>query len=266
MNTPPATDFHNRLERTLHALGFYHSAISLLSGIIITTMALITTVPRFVLKPIAINYILSLRDEISALCALYNVDVVFQFDSIMETPAHIFDDFIVLNISGAMLSKDLVHWKRSNRSFADAQLLLNFLELVRTLNNHYGPQYVADIIADFDRLSSLHLPPTATRKPGVGKRVANPFRSTNRQSSFAASRDSGYTPTPASVPLVQSLRKHAKLRMRSNPPVSRTRTRGAQQSKQFKAQLDLNDENGAALLSDAPLRMRRRPLFKFGGF
>ncbi|KAG8707477.1 hypothetical protein FRC08_000476 [Ceratobasidium sp. 394] len=264
MNTPPATDFHNRLERTLHALGFYRSAISLLSGIIITTMALITTVPRFALKSIAINYILSLRDEISALCALYNVDVVFQFDSIMETPAHIFDDFITLNISGAMLSKDPAHWKRSNRSFADAQLLLNFLELVRTLNNHYGPQYVADIIADFDRLSSLHLPPTATRKPGVGKRVANPFRSTNRQSSFAASRDPDYTPTLAAVPLVQSLRKHAKFGMRPNPPVSRTR--GAQSSKHNKVRLDLNDENSPALLSDAPLRMRRRPLFKFGGF
>ncbi|KAG9077652.1 hypothetical protein FS749_010435 [Ceratobasidium sp. UAMH 11750] len=52
--------------------------------------------------------------------------------------------------------------------------------------------------------------------------------------------------------------------MRPNPPVSRTR--GAQPSKHNKVQLDLNDENSPALLSDAPLRMRRRPLFKFGGF
>ncbi|KAG8740989.1 hypothetical protein FRC10_003495 [Ceratobasidium sp. 414] len=265
----PAVDFHNRLERTLLALGFYHSATNLLTGIIITTMALIATVPHFVLKPIAINYILSLRDEISILCAIYKVDVAFHFDSIMETPAHIFDDFVTLSISGAMLSKNPTHWKHSNRSLADTQLLLNFLELVRTLVKHYGSQSVADIIADFDRLSSLHLPPTAARRPGIGRRVANPFRSANRQANFSSSYSSKHAPasvpTPALMPtpVVQAQRTHAKSSVRFNPFASRTRV--AQPPKQSRPQLDLDDENSPTLLSDAPLRMRRR-LFGFGGF
>ncbi|KAG8723555.1 hypothetical protein FRC09_002863 [Ceratobasidium sp. 395] len=247
----PATELHTRLEGTLYSLGFYQSATNLLTGIVITTMALITTIPQFVLKPIAINHIFSLREEISILCAIYKVNVTFQFDSIAEIPAHILEDFIALNISGAMLTKDPLYWKRSKYSPADAQLLLNFLELVRTLMNQYGPHRVADIIADFDHMSSLHLPPTAIRKPGVGNRVTNPYRSANRQPSVVDS--------PPASPILQVLRMHTKSTFRFKPFTSRTSVN------QGHIHLDLNDENSPVLLPDAPLRMRR-PLFGFGGF
>ncbi|KAG9121830.1 hypothetical protein FRC07_002052 [Ceratobasidium sp. 392] len=254
----PATELHNRLERALLTFGFYQSATNLLTGIVITTMALITTAPQFVLKPIAINHILSLSDEISILCAIYKVNVIFQFDSIMETPADILHDFITLNISGAMLSNDPIYWKRSNRSLAETQILLNFLELVRTIMNQYGPHRVADIIADFDHKSSLHLPPTAIRKPGVGHRVVNPFRSANHQLNSPAAASS------ARAHILQALRVHAKSSLRFKPFAFRTRM--VQPSAQGHVQLDLNDEGSPTLLSDAPLRMRRRRRFGFGGF
>ncbi|KAG9096335.1 hypothetical protein FRC07_010947 [Ceratobasidium sp. 392] len=252
----PATDFHNRLEVTLMTQGIFHSATNLLTGLLITTMALITTAPQFVLKPIAINHILSLREEISVLCEMYKVNVVFQFDSAMETPAYILEDFLTLNISGAMLTRDPILWKRSNRNMADTQLLLNFLELVRVLMNYYGPLRVADIIADFDQPTSLHLPPTAIRKPGVGGRVANPYRSGSRQSS---------RPRSSPTRLVQALRWQIKpASIRFNPFGSRSRAHRVQPSNQERLQLDLNDEPNLVLLLDAPLRMRRRR-FGFAG-
>ncbi|KAG8739218.1 hypothetical protein FRC10_005875 [Ceratobasidium sp. 414] len=222
-----------------------HIVSSDLHHTIIGTYSLQTMGPRYpIINPITIVNILSLRSEISVLCALYSVDVAFQFDSLQDIPAQIVEDLMTLNISGAAASKNPKYWGRLNHTAADTQLLLNFLQLVRTLMHHFGPHRVMQIIVDFDHMGLLKLGP----KPEV-ERANRPMMSTNPQVNKSNFQDLKHVPTRPSAA------KRTKSNVRFNPFASRKPL----DRRHGRLELDLNDENyPELLLAEKPMRMRRR--------
>ncbi|QRV92041.1 hypothetical protein RhiJN_20059 [Ceratobasidium sp. AG-Ba] len=273
----PSGTLKGQIGLDLVALGFDQTPISLLVSLIMNVMVLMSTTPRFKLKPIVTWLIFSLSAEITALCAVYNVkDVEFQFDSalvsgiqsgevedslsdghhrLQDAPAQLINDFFTLGISGAMLSKNPMHWKRSKLTLAETKLLLNFFALVRTLMVNYDAEQLADLVSDYDDKSPLPLPPNHLRHTGVGPRTFNPYRG------FQAP-----TPPPAPTTSRGPIRAYAKSSVRFNPFASRSRPIAVQRATHFGSQLDLNAEEAPGVFSDAPLRMRPRRGFGFGRF
>ncbi|QRV77226.1 hypothetical protein RhiJN_05241 [Ceratobasidium sp. AG-Ba] len=254
--TGPSGSLKGQIGLDLVGLGFDETPVSLLVSLIMNAMVLMTTTPRFKLKPIVTWLIFSLSAEITALCAVYNVkDVEFQFDTVLDAPEQLINDFFTLGISGAMLSKIPMHWKHSKLTLAETKLLLNFFALVRTLMDNYDTEQLADLVSDYDDKSPLPLPPNHLRHTGVGPRTFNPYRGFQ-------------TPTPPPAPATSRgpIRAYAKSSVRFNPFASRSQPIAVQRAVHSGGQLDLDAEEAPRVLSDSPLRMRPRRAFGFGRF
>jgi hypothetical protein len=115
------------------------------------------------------------------------------------------------------------------------------------------------LIADFNRSSLVYLPHDTVRKPGVGLRV------TRRRpvSSVWTLNGQGFemcTP-PGSSPPPTPMREIPNARPRFNPFKSKPMS-----TRPALNRMDLDDENSPAVLSNAPLRMRRNKRFRLGRF
>ncbi|QRV98838.1 hypothetical protein RhiJN_26857 [Ceratobasidium sp. AG-Ba] len=237
----PSGAFEGQVDFSLDILGFDETPGCLLASLIMNVMVLMTTTPRFKLQPIATWLIFSLGAEIEGLCAIYGIkDVEFQFDSALDAPAQLINDFFNLGISGSMLNKNPMYWKHSNYTLDEIKLLLKFFELVRALMDRYHSEGLAEVLYDYE--SEAPLLPDYLRRTGVGARFP--------------------TPQPVFTPR-RITREFTKPSVRFNPFGSRSR-RAKRTSHPRK--LDLDAEASPALLSDAPLRMKGPGVFGFGRF
>ncbi|KAG8708118.1 hypothetical protein FRC08_000104 [Ceratobasidium sp. 394] len=185
------------------------------------------------IHPTIITNVISLRNEISVLCAFYRVDIVFQYNSLQDIPAQIIEDLMALNISGAIATKNSKYRGHMTQVTAGTQLLLNFLELVRKIMHHFGPHRVMETIVDFDHLGSL--------KPDVkGATSTNAYPEHTPAQSSATKRPKSTAPFNPFASDKPSDRKHGRL------------------------ELELNGETAPEVaLSDKRMRMRRRIRFGF---
>jgi hypothetical protein len=146
---------------------------------------------------------------------------------------------------------------------------------VRYFTDELGPIKTGLLIEDFNRKSLVHLPAHTIRRPGVGLRMgANPFRpgaSNKRQvSSVWTVQESDPISRPTHMTEVSNTKTahtnpHSRPRSNIwfNPFKSKSKSKSKLKSNKLPslARTNLDDENFPTLLSDAPLRMRRKPCF-----
>ncbi|CAE6455010.1 unnamed protein product [Rhizoctonia solani] len=232
----------------------------LLLGVIINTISLITVKPAsFVLDAHTITDILSLKQEIALLCIYYNIEILVQFESLKLISESLKRDCKALGINRKVLIKKRNLSEKEIQALDEAQTLLRFLELVK--------YFMADpetqthlLISDFNRTGLVYLPADTIRKPGVGQRVVR-----RRPVSSVWTLDGqGFeicTPAPAPMREASNIKTQAIHKPRYNPFKSKPRP-----TKPTTTRMNLDDENRPPMLSDAPIRMRRKTPFGLGRF
>ncbi|QRW06155.1 hypothetical protein RhiLY_05154 [Ceratobasidium sp. AG-Ba] len=258
--TGPSGSLKGQIGLDLVGLGFDETPVSLLVSLIMNAMVLMTTTPRFKLKPIVTWLIFpQCRDHGSLRVEIQSGEVRESLSDdhtrLQDAPEQLINDFFTLGISGAMLSKIPMHWKHSKLTLAETKLLLNFIALVRTLMDNYDAEQLADLVSDYDDKSPLPLPPNHLRHTGVGPRTFNPYRGFQT-----------LTPPPAPATSRGPIRAYVKSSVRFNPFASRSQPIAVQRAVHSGGQLDLDAEEAPRVLSDSPLRMRPRRAFGFGRF
>ncbi|CCO28486.1 hypothetical protein BN14_02481 [Rhizoctonia solani AG-1 IB] len=259
MDFGPAGQFHMRLCLALKTAGMDLPMSYLLLGVIINTFALINlNTANFILDARAIADILSLKQEISLLCIYYDINILLQFESLKLISNNLKRDCKALGINRKALVKKNKLSEKDIQSLDESHTLLRFLALVRYFMADPNTE-VGLLIADFNRSSLVYLPHDTVRKPGVGLRV------TRRRpvSSVWTLNGQGFemcTP-PGSSPASTPMREIPNARPRFNPFKSKPMS-----TRPALNRMDLDDENSPAVLSNAPLRMRRNKRFRLGRF
>ncbi|KAF8677338.1 Male sterility protein [Rhizoctonia solani] len=274
MDFGPASEFHMRLCLALKTVGMDFPMSYLLLGVIINMFALIKTdSANFLLDARTINDILSLKQEIILLSIYYDIDTLPQFESLKLIPSNLKCDCKALGINRKVLVRKIklsakvsaaldILWNFPDQRNQDMQLLdeaqtlLRCLALVRYFMA--DPNMEVDVlIADFNRSSLVYLPHGTIRKPGVGLRV---IRKRPVSSIWSLNSQGFEMYTPASSPTPAPMREALNIKPRFNPFKSKPMA-----TRPALTRMDLDDEN-SPVLSNAPLRMRRKTPFRFGRF
>lgn len=261
----PASKFHMRLCRAFKSFGMEYPMSFLLVGVIINTMALISDNPNFILDAQTVKDVLTPQEEIAMLCLFYDIKVPFRFESLKVVPTGMILDCHALRLDRSILVKKK---NLPQKTLLDAQTLFNFLALVRYFSSDLGSTQVELLIADFNRKSLVYLPAHTIRRPGVGQRVGdNPFRpGTSNKRPISSGVWSDEDPTSQPAPMTEvSNTKSTPTSPRFNLFKSKPKKPRACKTSE-PTRMDLDIENCPALLSDAPLRMRRKPRFGLGRF
>ncbi|ELU43578.1 vacuolar amino acid permease [Rhizoctonia solani AG-1 IA] len=247
---------------------------------------------NFLLDARTINDILSLKQEIILLSIYYDIDTLPQFESLKVCricsmwscitpnrvtlqliPSNLKCDCKALGINRKVLVRKIklsakvsaaldILWNFPDQRNQDMQLLdeaqtlLRCLALVRYFMA--DPNMEVDVlIADFNRSSLVYLPHGTIRKPGVGLRV---IRKRPVSSIWSLNSQGFEMYTPASSPTPAPMREALNIKPRFNPFKSKPMA-----TRPALTRMDLDDEN-SPVLSNAPLRMRRKTPFRFGRF
>ncbi|CAE6426198.1 unnamed protein product [Rhizoctonia solani] len=260
MNFGPASEFHMRLCLALKAAGMDLPMSYLLLGVIVNTFALINlNSANFILDGRTIADILSLRQEITLLCTYYDIDIILQFESLKLIPNNLKRDCKALGINRKVLVKKTKRNEKDIQSLNESQTLLRFLTLVRYFMAELNTE-VGLLIADFNRSSLVYLPDDTIRKPGVGSRVIR----RRPVSSIWTLNGQGFeicTPSLASSSTPVPMREIPSTKPRFNPFKSKPMA-----TRPALTRMDLDDKNSPPVLSNAPLRMRRKTPFRLGRF
>ncbi|CAE6528984.1 unnamed protein product [Rhizoctonia solani] len=264
MNSGPASEFHARLCLALKTAGMELPMSYLLLGVIINMIALININPvDFILNARTITDVLSLKQEIALLCIYYNIQVVLEFESLKLIPDGLRRDCKALGINGKILIKKNKLCEKDVQIRDEYQTLLHFLALVRYLMANSETQ-IELLISDFNRTSLVYLPSDTIRKPGVGQRVAR----RRGISSVWTLNGQGFdicTPAPAPAPMREASNRKTQAinKPRFNPFKAKPRP-----TKPALTRMNIDDDENTPppMLSDAPLRMRRKTPFGLGRF
>ncbi|CAE6441012.1 hypothetical protein BN14_04816 [Rhizoctonia solani AG-1 IB] len=167
-----AENFYTMLEYRLRTSGVEYPKHHLLGGVMINTMALLLSKgAQTKLGHTLMRQVIAVSDEVMTLCFLSDIDVRFRFDTIMEIPLNILVDgniigfdipalyfnskVSVLNIiiisSIALIYGFCFRVKSVDADLLfQAQVLFNFLALVRLFIVQLGEIGVSELIQDFN--------------------------------------------------------------------------------------------------------------------
>ncbi|CAE6473172.1 unnamed protein product [Rhizoctonia solani] len=144
-----AENFYTMLEYRLKTSGVEYPKHHLLGGVMINTMALLLSKGiQTKLGHTLMRQVIAVSDEVMTLCFLSDIDVTFRFDTIMEIPLNILVD-------GNIIGFDIPALYFNSKSVDEdllfqAQVLFNFLALVRLFIVQLGEIGVSELIQDFN--------------------------------------------------------------------------------------------------------------------
>ncbi|CAE6426468.1 unnamed protein product [Rhizoctonia solani] len=144
-----AENFYTMLEYRLKTSGVEYPKHHLLGGVMINTMALLLSKgAQTKLGHTLMSQVIAVSEEVMTLCFLSDIDVKFRFDTIMDIPLNILVD-------GNIIGFDIPALYFNSKSVdADllfqAQVLFNFLALVRLFIVQLGEIGVSELIQDFN--------------------------------------------------------------------------------------------------------------------
>ncbi|CAE6434997.1 unnamed protein product [Rhizoctonia solani] len=157
-----AANFHTMLEYRLKTSGIECPKHHLLGGVMINTMALLLSKgAQTKLGHTLLGQVIEVSEEVMTLCFLSDIDVKFRFDTIMEIPLNILVDgnIIGFDIPALYFNSKPVH----PDLLFQAQVLFNFLALVRLFILQLGEFGVSELIQDFNHTGRAELVLNRTR-------------------------------------------------------------------------------------------------------
>ncbi|KDN50627.1 hypothetical protein RSAG8_01125, partial [Rhizoctonia solani AG-8 WAC10335] len=161
-----AENFHTMLEYRLKTSGVECPKHHLLGGVMISTMALL--LPKGAptkLGHALVGQVIEVSEEVMTLCFLSDIDVKFRFDTIMEIPLNILVDG---NIIGFDIPALYFNSKPVDADLLfQAQVLFNFLALVRLFILQLGEFGVSELIQDFNHTGHAEALLNRTRSNGA---------------------------------------------------------------------------------------------------
>ncbi|KAH7341910.1 hypothetical protein B0J17DRAFT_279176 [Rhizoctonia solani] len=144
-----AENFHTMLEYRLKTSSIECPKHNLLGGVMINTMALLLSRgPQAKLGHTLVSQVVEVSEEVLTLCFLSDIDVKFRFDTIMDIPLNILVDG---NIIGFDIPALYFNSKPVDAHLLfQAQVLFNFLALVRLFILQLGDIGVSELVEDFN--------------------------------------------------------------------------------------------------------------------
>ncbi|KAG8775451.1 hypothetical protein FRC12_001486 [Ceratobasidium sp. 428] len=186
-NINPVVAFREMLGLALMSTGMQSPMHHVLSAVIISTMALLAASGEQArLRPTTIPQdVLAVSNEVIILSICFGLNVQFRFNDIFEVPLNIIAD-------GHIIGFDSFHVYLKSKPVSPeelrrAQLMFNFLALVRHFANLLGPQGVSELVEEFKNPSkaskSTDCPKvirTRSRRYGLSTPPALPTTHTTR--------------------------------------------------------------------------------------
>ncbi|CAE6468616.1 unnamed protein product [Rhizoctonia solani] len=144
-----AENFYTMLEYRLKTSGVECPKHHLLGGVMINTMALLLSkgMPAK-LGHTLVGQVIEVSEEVMTLCFLSDIDVKFRFDTIMEIPLNILVDGNIIGFDIPALYFNSKHVDID--LLFQAQVLFNFLALVRLFILQLGDIGVSELVQDFN--------------------------------------------------------------------------------------------------------------------